>query len=89
VQWEFVPGDKELARQAIIFLENRRLLFGIRHMEDEMECVLSAIAIRNRLTDLIPTAQAGGGLESSLRAMRAACLRFVDAAGPGARNFYG
>jgi Family of unknown function (DUF6650) len=89
VTWEFVPGDKELARQAIIFLENRRVLFGARHLEDEMECVQSAVEIRNRLTDLIPAAKQGGGVENSIRAMRAACLKFVEAAGPGGRNFRG
>ena len=89
MQWEFVPGDKQLARKAIIYLENRRLLFGRRHMEDEMECVRSAVQIRNYLTKLIPSAKPGGGVDNSLRAMRAACLSFVNAAGPGAMNFRG
>jgi hypothetical protein len=89
VQWEFVDSDKELARRAIVFLENRRLLFGLRHLEDEMECVKSAIEIRHELTALIPATRPGGGLEQSLRAMRAACIQFVNAAGPGAMNFRG
>lgn len=89
LQWEFTDGDKEIARKAIIFLENRRVLFGERHMEDEMDCVYSAIDIRNYLTDLISSARAGGGVERSLRAIRAACTRFVNQAGPGARNFRG
>lgn len=89
VQWEFAESDKEIARKAIIFLENRRLLFGERHMEDEMVCVRSAIEIRNRLTDLIPSAREGGGVEQSLRAVRAACTQFVNQAGQEARNFRG
>jgi hypothetical protein len=89
VQWEFAESDKQIARKAIVFLENRRLLFGERHMEDEMDCVRSAIEIRNRLTDLIPSAREGKGVEQSLRAIRAACTRFVNAAGPEARNFRG
>lgn len=89
IQWEFAESDKQIARNAIIFLENRRLLFGERHMEDEMHCVRSAIEIRNRLTDLIPSARQGKGVEQSLRAIRAACTQFVNQAGPGARNFQG
>ncbi len=89
VQWEFAEGDKEIARKAITFLENRRVLFGERHMEDEMHCVRSAIEIRNKLTDLIPSAADGGGVEHSLRAIRAACTQFVNRAGPGAMNFRG
>jgi hypothetical protein len=87
VQWEFTESDKQIARTAIIFLENRRLLFGRRHMEDELDCVRSAIEIRNRLTELIPSARDGGGVEQSLRGIRAACIQFVNQAGPEARNF--
>jgi len=89
LQWEFAESDKQMARKAIIFLENRRLLFGERHMEDEMDCVRSAIEIRNRITDLIPAAREGKGVELSLRAIRAACTQFVNAAGPEAQNFRG
>jgi len=35
-QWERVPGDKEVAKQTITFLENRRVLFGERHYEDAL-----------------------------------------------------
>jgi hypothetical protein len=89
VQWEFAESDKEIARKAIIFLENRRLLFGDRHREDVMFCVQSAIEIRNRFTDLIPSAREGGGVEQSLRAIRAACTQFVNKAGPMGTNFNG
>jgi biotin-(acetyl-CoA carboxylase) ligase len=34
-----VPGDKNVARRVINFLEDRRLLFGERHGGDEMHCV--------------------------------------------------
>jgi hypothetical protein len=89
VQWEFVGDDKDIARQAIIFLENKRLLFREIHLEDEIDCVRAAIEIRNRLTDLIPSARDGGGVEQCLRAIRAACTQFVNEAGPEARNFLG
>ena len=87
VNWEKVPGDKQVAQQVIAFLEDRRVLFGKRHAEDETHCVASANDIRRFLTSLIPEAKDGKSLAESLRAIRAACRAFVDAAGPGAANF--
>jgi hypothetical protein len=89
LQWEFVPGDKEVARETIIFLEDRRVLHGPRYIGDEKECVHSVIQIRNKLTKLITAAKPGEGLEESLRAMRAVCARFVTQGGPGAVKFRG
>ncbi|MFB9832670.1 DUF6650 family protein [Actinoallomurus acaciae] len=87
LQWETVEGDKDVARQAIIFLEDRRLLFGERYVEDEMHCVTSALQIRAFLTQQIEAARPGKTLEGVLRSMRAACRQFVDRAGPEAANF--
>jgi hypothetical protein len=87
VNWEKVPGDEDVARRVIIFLEDRRLLFGRRHCEDELDCVHSAIEIRKFLTDELTRAKSGRSLADVLRAMRVAARAFVDAAGPDARNF--
>ena len=87
LNWEKVPGDEDVARRVITFLEDRRLLFGERHAEDEMHCVHSAIEIRHFLTDELAKAKPGRSLAESLRAMRTAMRAFVDAAGPGAVNF--
>lgn len=59
VNWEKVPGDEEVARRVITFLEDRRVLFGMRHMEDEQYCVDSANQIRHFLTDQLSQAKAG------------------------------
>lgn len=53
-----------------------------------MHCVRSALEIRAMLTEEINAARPGKTLEQSLKAMRAACRRFVEAAGPEARDFY-
>lgn len=87
LNWEKVPGDEEVARRVVTFLEDRRLLFGERHSEDELHCVHSAIEIRKFLTDELTKAKPGKSLDSSLRAIRVACRRFVEAAGPDARDF--
>jgi hypothetical protein len=87
LNWEKVPGDEDVARRVITFLEDRRLLFGVRHSEDELECVHSAIEIRHFLTEELTKAKPGRSLAESLRAVRTAMRAFVDAGGPGARNF--
>jgi hypothetical protein len=86
IGWEVVPGDKEVARDVVIEMENRRLLFAERQPEDELYCVRSAIDIRNFLGGQIAKAR-GKELQQSLRAMRAAARQFVDAAGPEAQAF--
>lgn len=87
ISWEKTPGDRDIARRVVTFLEDRRVLFGDRHMEDEGHCVASALEIRAFLTDQITSAEPGKELEVSLRAMRASARRFVDAGGPHGRDF--
>lgn len=87
IQWQKTPGDQEVARKVVIFPEDRRLLFGDRHVEDERHCIASALEIRAFLTEQITDAKPGKELEASLRAMRAACRRFIEAGGPDGRDF--
>lgn len=42
--WAKTPGDEAVARAVVTFLEDRRVLFGDRHMEDELHCVRSSVA---------------------------------------------
>jgi hypothetical protein len=60
-------------------------------MEDEQHCLLSAIEIRRFLTQLLTErgATIGRDLTSSVKSMRAMTRRFVEQAGPDARNFIG
>lgn len=87
VQWELKDGDKAIAKQLVSFLEDRRLLFGDRHCEDELHCVKSALAIRGYLTDQIMNSGAGSPLITIMKALRGACRKFLDSAGPDAREF--
>lgn len=87
VQWDYAEGDEEVARQVVVFLEDRRLLFGERHLEDEMHCVRSAIEIRRFVTSELSKAKPGRSLAQSLAAIRVAARAFVEAAGPQAINF--
>jgi hypothetical protein len=88
-QWEFVEDDNEVARELILYLEDRRLLFGLRHVEDEQHCVQSALEIRKELGRLLARAKPGKQLESSMRAIQAACRDFLTAAGRDGERFRG
>lgn len=88
VSWEYTEGDNKVARAVVTFLEDRRVLFGDRHCEDEAHCIRSAIAIRRFLTEQIAAAKPGKDLEGCLRSMRAACRRFVEAGGPDGSDFF-
>lgn len=87
LNWERTPGDEAVARAVVVFLEDRRLLFGERHIEDEAHCVASALECRSFLTNQILDAAPGKPLEATLKAMRAAFRQFVDRGGPHGRNF--
>ena len=87
INWEKVPGDKDVARRVIAFLEDRRILFVDHHAENEMYCVRSANAAREFLTDQLAQTKAGKHLEASLKDIRAAFRHFVDIAGPDGQNF--
>lgn len=87
INWERVPDDERIARAVIIFLEDRRLLFGDRHLEDEAHCVSSALACRTFLTKQIAETEPGKPLETTLKSMRAAFRQFVERGGPHGCNF--
>jgi len=87
LNWERTAGDETVARTVLTFLEDRRVLFGERHVEDEADCVASALECRRFLTGQIAAASPGGPLEATLKAMRAAFRQFVERGGPFGRNF--
>lgn len=88
VQWQAVDGGKDVARRILLFLEDRRLLFGPRHLEDESHCIRSAIEIRAFLTEQLSLVKTGSALFEAIRSMRAACRKFVEEAGPYGRYFH-
>jgi hypothetical protein len=87
LNWEKVDGDKQIARNVITFLEDRRVLFVHGHSENAVFAVHSAIVAREFLTEQLAQAQPGKSLEASLRAMRASFRRFVQAGGDDGHNF--
>jgi Family of unknown function (DUF6650) len=78
LQWENVPGDAEIARATVTFLEDRRVLFNTPpHEENDVYAYDSVLEIRKFLTEQITKSRPGKSLDASLRAMRAACRMFI------------
>jgi len=81
VSWNPPESEVVIARRVFTFLEDRRVLFVPSMMEVPDHCVRSVLEIRHYLTDELQALAAEGGLSESLRAMRAACRKFLDRIG--------
>ena len=77
------PAELEIAgaRRMIAFLEDRRVLYEPGQMEVPSHCVSSVIEIRHCLSDELGKLESGSELAASLRAMRAACRKFLERVG--------
>jgi hypothetical protein len=82
ISWTPAVADVTVARRVVAFLEDRRVLFNPFSMEDPRHCIDSVIEIRKFLTNEIGAIpDADNPLAANLRAMRAACRKFVDLIG--------
>lgn len=81
VSWNPPEPEVTAARRVIAFLEDRRVLFIPSEMEVPDHCVQSVLEIRRVLTDEVGRSTGESDLVQSLRAMRAACRKFLDAVG--------
>lgn len=78
VSWTAPEAEVTIARRVITFLEDRRVLNAPGSLESPDHCVESMFEIREYLTKELQGLVAGEELEASLRAMRAACRKFLD-----------
>ena len=81
VSWNPPESQIAIARRVVTFLEDRRVLFSPSEMEIPHHCVQSVIEIRHYLTGELQSLDADVELGNSLRAMRAACRKFMDKVG--------
>jgi hypothetical protein len=81
VQWTPPVPDVTVARKVVVFLEDRRVLYNEFEVEMGDRCVESVIEIRRFLTDTLGAGDIKDELADSLRAMRAACRKFMDRMG--------
>ncbi len=78
VSWNPPQAHITVARRVITYLEDRRVLYNPYHMEDPWHCIQSVIEIRQQLTTELGSLAADDGPAAHLRAMRAACRKFLD-----------
>ncbi len=80
--WTPTEADVTKARRVIAFLEDRRVLYAPYDIEFPEHCVHSVLEIRKFLTDEIGAMTKKTPFSDHLRAMRAACRKFLDQVGP-------
>lgn len=86
VAWNPPEADIAVARRVLSYLEDRRVLYNPDAMEVPEHCVESVLQIRRQLTGEIGDLMTDSELGASLRAMRAACRKFLDTVGVGGRS---
>jgi len=78
VSWNPPEPQVQVARRVVAFLEDRRVLFVPSEMEVPDHCVRSVLEIRRFLTTELQALDGGTELADSLRALRAACRKFMN-----------
>jgi hypothetical protein len=91
VSWNPPEDKRAIVRRLVAFLEDRRALYADFHMEYGPWVEKSVLEMRAEITNTLKTCPEDDHLTGPLRAMRAACRKFLDEMGPpdrGRRMFY-
>jgi hypothetical protein len=86
VSWQPSELEVSAARRVIAFLEDRRVLYAPDEMEVPSHCVHSVLDIRHFLSSELGKLDTSSEFASSLRAMRAACRKFLERVGVDGRD---
>ena len=78
VSWTPPTPDVAVVRRLLVFLEDRRVLYSPYEAEMPGHCVASVLEIRRFLTDQLADGGIGEDLTGPMRAIRAACRKFLD-----------
>ena len=81
VSWNPPETDREIVRRLITFLEDRRALYNPYNIETPMFVGQSLIEIRKELTSLLQRIGDNREISPHLRAMRAACRKYLNEVG--------
>ena len=82
VSWTPPEPERTVARRVVTFLEDRRVLYAPSEVEVPAHCVESVLHIRHDLTHELQALDRDTSLAATLRALRAACRKFLDTVGP-------
>lgn len=81
LSWEPPRSDVVAAREMITFLEDKRVLYAPYEVEVPEHVIESVLDIRRFMTQSLGRGGLSQELASSLRAIRAACRKFMDRVG--------
>jgi hypothetical protein len=82
VSWNPPESDREIVRETLIFLEDRRALYNDFAHELDHEVSQSVLAIRSELTAGLKRLPEASEAAPCFKAMRAACREYLDNARP-------
>jgi hypothetical protein len=88
VQWTPPSAERDTVRTFLTFLEDRRVLFTPYELEVEGQVERSVHDIRRRCTESLATLPEQSRANPPMRAIRAACRRFLDEPHGDFRNLY-
>ena len=80
VSWNPPETDRDIVRKLITFLEDRRALYNPYNIETPMFVDQSILMIRKELTDTLQKLGDNPDISPHLRAMRAACRKYMNEA---------
>ena len=78
VSWNPPEANISIAKRIVAFLEDKRVLYSPSEAEVPEHCVLSVIEIRQMLTQELSNPDVPKGIQENVRAMRAACRKFLN-----------
>jgi len=82
ISWNPPEEKRDIVRRLVAFLEDRRALYADFHAEYGPWVEQSVLEMRAEITSALKTCPEGHNLTGPLRAMRAACRKFLDEMGP-------
>ena len=88
VSWKPPETDRNIVRKLVIFFEDRRALYNPYDVETPHWVIDSVLEIRRKLTETLASIDQDSDIALHLRAMRAACRKFMDEAEHKKRGRY-
>lgn len=78
ISWNPPESEREIIRKLINFLEDRRVLYNPYWVETDEYAIRSVNEIRGEITETIGTLNEKCSAVENIRAMRAACRKFMN-----------
>ncbi|WP_203566851.1 DUF6650 family protein [Aestuariimicrobium ganziense] len=88
LQWERKDDDEVIARRVISLLEDRRLLFVDFYWETPSDCIVSAGAVRDKLSEMITNPDISTGLAQQLKLLRSYFRTFMETRDDHGRRYH-